>query len=307
MFNNGLQLSGQVEFLSTAPPFNDPGYWSNGYEKTDNQGSLSSILMKSCNSSNIMESNQSGNESFGKSKESYRKNSKRKLFTLEEDQLLTMAAIEHNHASWNDIAKLVPGRTPKQCRDRWTNYLQPSLKFDPWTLQEDKNLITLVKSNGTHWNRMRRYFPGRSTNSIKNRWHWLLNNNKPFHNDKTKKNISHTIAQRKKEIKLNYEKKDFMKINIGKNNHFDVNNANPEGNNCKFNNQRKNDYSSNNFYQINQNINHINTITDQGIDYIQSNMGNMMNDNPNNIIKENNDEIFKEDELIVITPEELDW
>lgn len=101
---------------------------------------------------------------------------KRKSFTPTEDHLLTQAAIACFETSWNTIATYVPGRTPRQCRDRWMNYLKPGLKFDPWSKKEDEKLVSLVNSYGTHWTKMISFFPGRSTNAIKNRWHWLLNN-----------------------------------------------------------------------------------------------------------------------------------
>lgn len=104
----------------------------------------------------------------------WKNESKRRFFTQNEDILLIKAATQYNEKSWNIIAKCVPGRTPRQCRDRWMNYLKPNLKFDPWTKEEDELLITLVNSYGTHWTKMISDFPGRSTNAIKNRWNWLL-------------------------------------------------------------------------------------------------------------------------------------
>ena len=102
--------------------------------------------------------------------------SKRKFFTQYEDQLLTVAVEIHNQTSWNDIAQCVPGKTPKQCRDRWVNYLRPTLKFGPWTAQEDQLLLSIVNKNGTHWSNMKKFFPNRSTNALKNRWNWLIKN-----------------------------------------------------------------------------------------------------------------------------------
>lgn len=99
---------------------------------------------------------------------------KRKYFSQKEDRLLTNAVLKYKQETWNDIALHVPGRTPKQCRDRWVNYLQPSLKFNPWTFNEDDLLVSLVNEYGTHWTKMKFAFPNRSTNMIKNRWYSLL-------------------------------------------------------------------------------------------------------------------------------------
>jgi hypothetical protein len=43
----------------------------------------------------------------------------------EEDTKLT-EAVEKHAKNWVAIARLVPGRTTKQCRDRWTQTLDPA-------------------------------------------------------------------------------------------------------------------------------------------------------------------------------------
>ncbi|KAK8840134.1 hypothetical protein M9Y10_031072 [Tritrichomonas musculus] len=102
--------------------------------------------------------------------------SKRKYFTKVDDHLLIMAVHKYKHESWNIIAQHVPGKTPKQCRDRWANYLNPSLELGPWSQSEDQLLVSLVNKYGTHWTKMKNEFPHRSTNSLKNRWYWLIKN-----------------------------------------------------------------------------------------------------------------------------------
>ena len=92
------------------------------------------------------------------------------------DHLLIMAVHKYKHESWNIIAQHVPGKTPKQCRDRWANYLNPSLELGPWSQSEDQLLVSLVNKYGTHWTKMKNEFPHRSTNSLKNRWYWLIKN-----------------------------------------------------------------------------------------------------------------------------------
>lgn len=115
-------------------------------------------------------------ESSGLIDQSTSTSAKRKFFTKKEDQLLTIAAIKFNQESWSNIAKCVPGKTPKQCRDRWVNYLQTPLNLGPWNEKEDKLLVSLVNKFGTHWSKMKAAFPNRSTNSLKNRWYWLIKN-----------------------------------------------------------------------------------------------------------------------------------
>ena len=104
-------------------------------------------------------------------------NTTRKYFTKKEDHMLTEAALKYKQEKWNIIAQYVPGKTPKQCRDRWANYLRPTLHFGPWTENEDQLLVSLVNKYGTHWTKMKSQFPERSANCIKNRWYWLRKNN----------------------------------------------------------------------------------------------------------------------------------
>lgn len=152
-------------------------------------------------------------------------NLKRNFFTKDEDHLLTRAAIKYKQSSWNKIAQCVPGKTPKQCRDRWTNYLQPSLNFEPWSSQEDQLLISLVNKYGTHWTRMKKHFPNRSTNSMKNRWYKLIKNQEKAINSKKMMDYK---ANRfwDSQFVNNYYMNECTNNNISNNNNFIGNNLN---------------------------------------------------------------------------------
>lgn len=157
--------------------------------------------------------------------------SKRKYFTKEEDHLLTIAAMAYNQGSWNKIAKRVPGKTPKQCRDRWVNYLQPSLKFSPWTDHEDQLLVSLVNKLGTHWTKMKTYFPNRSTNCLKNRWYWLAKNRvKTFSIQKSLIYANNGKPSPNGQFPVNHQNINLMKLepknNIQMNNQYILNNTN---------------------------------------------------------------------------------
>jgi len=41
-------------------------------------------------------------------------------------------------------------KTSKNCRERWFNHLDPSLKKD-WSVDEDIRLMTFVKEHGKKW------------------------------------------------------------------------------------------------------------------------------------------------------------
>lgn len=59
-------------------------------------------------------------------------------WSAEEDALL-LKAIEANGArKWSVLASHLPGRTGKQCRERWHNQLNPDVSKSPWTEDEDR-------------------------------------------------------------------------------------------------------------------------------------------------------------------------
>ncbi|CAB5381325.1 unnamed protein product [Rhizophagus irregularis] len=58
----------------------------------------------------------------------------------EEDEALKNAVNMYGVGNWVKIQKFVLGRTDVQCRERWMNVLSPSVKKDPWTEEEDKEL-----------------------------------------------------------------------------------------------------------------------------------------------------------------------
>ncbi|OHS93369.1 Myb-like DNA-binding domain containing protein [Tritrichomonas foetus] len=105
--------------------------------------------------------------------------SKKSKWTLEEDDLLRTAVELHGEHSWKTIASLVPGRNSKQCRERWTAQLNPDLNKDEWTAQEDSTLIQMQAIHGNLWARISSFLPGRSANSVKNRFNWLTRRNLP--------------------------------------------------------------------------------------------------------------------------------
>ena len=61
-------------------------------------------------------------------------------------------------------------RTGKQCRERWYNHLDPKIVKVPWTNEEDDMVFELYKKLGRTWSKISEFLPGRSDNSVKNRF-----------------------------------------------------------------------------------------------------------------------------------------
>lgn len=98
----------------------------------------------------------------------------RTKFSAAEDELLRKTVQKFGPRKWNSIAKHIPGRTARQCRDRFQNYLSPDLINGPWTQEEDQLLIQKVNEFGPYWSKINKFFVGRSPNNIKNRYNTHL-------------------------------------------------------------------------------------------------------------------------------------
>ncbi len=95
-------------------------------------------------------------------------------WTMDEDKILIDWITEHGSNDWKSCSKLLPGRTGKQIRERWINSLNPLLKKGQWDTAEDYIIFKLYKANGAKWTEISSKLPGRTENSIKNRFYSTL-------------------------------------------------------------------------------------------------------------------------------------
>jgi hypothetical protein len=91
-------------------------------------------------------------------------------WTEEEDDLLRNYVPYEQKGNWVAVAEHVPGRTAKQCRERWSLCLDPNIRKDPWTTQEDDLLLRLHDKHGNAWALIAKYLPGRTENATKSRF-----------------------------------------------------------------------------------------------------------------------------------------
>jgi len=95
-------------------------------------------------------------------------------FSPQEDEALIKSVQENGSGNWYLIASQIPGRTPRQCRDRYNNYLSPSTNLQEWTKEEDEYLIEQYQKLGNKWSKLSQFFPGRPSSLVRNRCCKLL-------------------------------------------------------------------------------------------------------------------------------------
>lgn len=105
--------------------------------------------------------------------------------TKEEDGLLKSLHDEHG-SSWAAVSGGIPGRTDVNCRNRWLNVLDPTLKKRAWTTKEDDLLKSLHDEHGDAWADISAGLPRRNNESCRSRWNKLgsRRQGRPIENDR---------------------------------------------------------------------------------------------------------------------------
>lgn len=94
-------------------------------------------------------------------------------FTEVEDNIIKQFVQNYGAHTWGRVIPLLPGRTPRQVRERYVNYLSPNVNLNEWTKDEDELILKLVAQFGKKWAYISRSFNQRTDVSIKNRYFLL--------------------------------------------------------------------------------------------------------------------------------------
>lgn len=68
-----------------------------------------------------------------------------------EDEILKAAVMKYGKNQWSRIASLLHRKSAKQCKARWYEWLDPSIKKTEWTREEEEKLLHLAKLMPTQW------------------------------------------------------------------------------------------------------------------------------------------------------------
>jgi pre-mRNA-splicing factor CDC5/CEF1 len=68
-----------------------------------------------------------------------------------EDEVLKAAISKYGLNQWARCASLIAKKTSKQCKARWNEWLDPSIKKTEWSREDDEKLLTMAKLLPTQW------------------------------------------------------------------------------------------------------------------------------------------------------------
>lgn len=86
----------------------------------------------------------------------------------EDDLLRRLVASEQKN--WGEVAAKIPGRTSKQCRERWHNHLDPNIVRGAYSPEEDRIILEAQARLGNRWSVIAAMLPGRTEDAVKIRW-----------------------------------------------------------------------------------------------------------------------------------------
>jgi hypothetical protein len=94
----------------------------------------------------------------------------RARFRPQEDRALGFLVAQYGVRDWRLIARHLPGRTGRQCRDRWNHYLAAEALERSWTPDEDARLWQAAAEHGPRWDRVAEALAPRTPMQVHQRW-----------------------------------------------------------------------------------------------------------------------------------------
>ena len=117
----------------------------------------------------------------------------------EDAKLLEALAAQHGsiNVDWPQVALNIQGRIPKQCKERFWLKLDPELKYDEWSADEDALLLASFDKYNGRWAHMAIALPRRRASALKVRFRALqrqANHARPWTMEDDVALITHVLA-----------------------------------------------------------------------------------------------------------------
>ncbi|PWY67262.1 hypothetical protein BO94DRAFT_570071 [Aspergillus sclerotioniger CBS 115572] len=104
------------------------------------------------------------------------------VWTNIEDEVLRAAVSKYGLNQWARVSSLLARKTPKQCKARWVEWLDPGIRKVEWSREEDEKLLHLAKLMPTQW-RTIAPIVGRTATQCLERYQKLLDEAEAREND----------------------------------------------------------------------------------------------------------------------------
>ncbi|KAH8696098.1 pre-mRNA splicing factor component-domain-containing protein [Talaromyces proteolyticus] len=104
------------------------------------------------------------------------------VWTNIEDEVLRAAVSKYGLNQWARVSSLLARKTPKQCKARWVEWLDPGIRKIEWSREEDEKLLHLAKLMPTQW-RTIAPIVGRTATQCLERYQKLLDEAEAREND----------------------------------------------------------------------------------------------------------------------------
>lgn len=88
-----------------------------------------------------------------------------------EDDFALVLGMQVHGKDWNSVSAFLDTRkSAKQCRERWCNHLDPTIRDTVWTDDDTLTLLLYVKIYGTRWSEISEKMVSFSPNAVKNKY-----------------------------------------------------------------------------------------------------------------------------------------
>ena len=104
------------------------------------------------------------------------------VWTNIEDEILKASVSKYGLNQWARVSSLLARKTPKQCKARWAEWLDPGIRKIEWSKEEDERLLHLAKLMPTQW-RTIAPIVGRTATQCLERYQKLLDEAESKEND----------------------------------------------------------------------------------------------------------------------------